>query len=118
MRFVTTLTIVACLLALASCSVGTKGLKQIDLDTDVVLVYTTDWCHVCDKAKAFLNEHKIEYIEIDYEHEEEFDRLLQIAHRLNYTGVFGAVPVFIVRKHILVGYDPETILWILGGERD
>jgi glutaredoxin len=118
MKFTITLIVAICLLALTSCASTPKSLKHIDLDTDIVIMYTTDWCHVCDKAKAFLDEHKIEYTEIDYEQEEEYLRLRQIAHQFNYRGTFGAVPVFIVRKHILVGYDPATILWILGGERE
>ena len=114
MKYILTLVIIACLAVPASCASSTKALKNIDLESDVVVMYSTDWCYVCDKAKAFLDKHRIEYIEIDYEDEAEFNRLMQIAVALEYNGVFGAVPVFIVRKQILIGYSPETILWILG----
>ena len=100
-----------------SCAtVKPAGLKSINLDSDVVIMYSTDWCHVCDNAKNFLNEHNIEYIELDYEDDVEFKRLLTIVHELDYRGILDRIPIFIVRKQILIGYDPETILWILGGE--
>lgn len=115
MRFIAVLMVIVCLIIPTSCaSTGVNNLKRIDLESDVVVMYSTDWCHVCVEAKTFLEHHRVEYIELDYENELEFKRLLQIAHALDYNGVFEAVPVFIVRKNILVGYSPETILWILG----
>ena len=100
----------------ACATVKSTGLKSINLDSDVVIMYSTNWCRVCDNAKNFLNEHNIEYIELDYENDVEFKRLLTIVHELDYGGILDRIPIFIVRKQILIGYDPETILWILGGE--
>ena len=106
------------MLSSACATVKPEKLKPIDLESDVVIMYTTDWCHVCDKAKAFLDKHNVEYIELDYENEMEFKRLMTIIHGLdpNYSGIIDRIPIFIVRKQVLIGYDPETILWILGGE--
>ena len=114
MMRVLVLAFVVCLAMLTSCATGSKSLKSIDLESDTVIMYTTDWCPACLRAKAFLNRHSIEYLEIDYENEDEFNRLSKIAIDLKYNGTLSAVPVFIVRKNILVGYSPETILWILG----
>ena len=95
-----------------SCAGMKYKLKPVNLESNVVIMYSADWCVVCDWAKTFLDEHHIEYIELDYDNEQEFKRLLFIAQELDYSGMFDRVPVFIVRKQILIGYDPDTILWI------
>jgi glutaredoxin-related protein len=99
-----------------SCVSVSPPLKPLDLESDMVIIYSASWCHVCKEAKAFLDEHHVNYVELNYENEQEFKRLLHIARDLNYHGVFDRIPIFIVRKYILVGYSPDAILWILGGE--
>mgnify|MGYP003389761644 CR=1 FL=1 len=105
------------LLLSASCASSSYSLKPINLESDAVIMYTTSWCNACSEARAFLEKHGVEYVEVDYENKKEFKRLLETAINLEYRGVFDAVPVFIVRKQILVGYSPETILWILGNPK-
>ena len=107
--------ILSCILLLASCSSSAYTIKPVDLSSDVVIVYTSSWCRSCAEARQFLIKHKIDFVELDYENEAEFARLLKISHQLEYNGIFDSVPVFIVKKNILVGYSPDTILWILSG---
>ena len=102
----------------ASCASTSPQLKPLDLESDIVIIYSTSWCRACKEAKVFLDEHRVEYVELNYENEQEFKRLLRIARDLNYRGVFDRIPIFIVRKYILVGYNPDAILWILGGESE
>ena len=101
------------LLSMSSCAAKPYVVKNLDLESDVVVMYTAEWCTACDEARQFLINHKIDFVELDYENEKEYARLIQLSHKLKYRGVFDSVPVFIVRNIILVGYSPDTILWIL-----
>ena len=105
--------IVACMLSVSCATTTHYGLKHIDLDSNVILVYTSEWCRVCDAAKDFLENNDVEYIELDYENPAELKRLNKLAVDLGYVGVFDSVPVFVIRKNILVGYDPEFLSMII-----
>ena len=98
----------------SSCASNSYKLKPVNFNSDVVIMYSTSWCNFCSKAKRFLNDNHITYIELDYENEKEFRRLLKFAAEIGYRGIFDSVPVFVVRGKILVGYDPDVILMILG----
>lgn len=101
-----------------SCASSKYKLKPISFNSDTVIMYSASWCGACKKAKRFLNDNYISYVELDYENEKEFNRLLAYAHKIDYRGVFESVPVFVVRGKILIGYDPETILMILGTPKE
>tara|TARA_R100001594_G_scaffold131329_2_gene170890 strand:+ start:398 stop:817 length:420 start_codon:yes stop_codon:yes gene_type:complete len=77
----------------------------------VVVIYSTEWCHWCKKAKAFMNEKKIKFIEKDPRIEKDFNELLAVARK---TGVstekLNAVPIFIIKNRIIIGFNPEEIL--------
>ena len=104
------------LVIFGSCALLTSQyrLPTINLDTNVVVIYTADWCSICETAKQFFKKYDIKYVELDYENEREIKRLLTIARQLNYTGELDGVPIIIVRKHIMVGFNPADILEILG----
>jgi glutaredoxin len=100
----------------ASCvnkyQLNNNGLRIIDEEADVI-IYTTDWCGICDYAKLFLDLHDILYIELNFDNVSEQRRLLLIAKDLNYTGRLDGVPIFIIGEHIELGFNPEQLLKIL-----
>ena len=104
------------LVIFGSCALLTSQyrLPTINLDSNVIFIYTADWCYICETAKNFFKKYDIKYIELDYENEREIKRLMTIAHQLNYTGELDSIPIIIVRKHIMVGFYPTDILEILG----
>jgi len=71
-----------------------------------VVLYATSWCGYCEKAREFLNEKNIAYVEYDIEKSSEgkrqYDRL----------GVNG-VPVLLVKGETVRGFNPNKILNIL-----
>jgi glutaredoxin len=87
-----------------------SGLRALDLESDVVIIYTANWCPVCKRAKLFLDEQGIEYIELNYEDVKEQRRLLTMARELNYAGDLNGVPIFIARKRMIVGFNPTWLL--------
>jgi len=56
-----------------------------------IVIYTTSWCPDCHRTKYFLDEHGIEYINIDVEEDAEgmsFVREVNNGHRVVPTVVF------------------------------
>ena len=104
-------------LSLSSYSCATtKPPMQMDLPpypTPVVVLYSADWCWWCDKAEKFLKDNDIEYVERDLEDPEEFKKLQEIAKKLNYKGGLGVVPLFVVGKYIIRGFDPVEVKYAL-----
>ena len=80
----------------------------------VVIVYSTDWCYWCKEAKKFMTENKIKFFERNYDDPAEKKKLKQFADEVKYTGRLDAVPLFIIGKKILVGYNPKQILCEIG----
>jgi len=68
-----------------------------------VTVLTTSTCGYCKMAKEFLNQNKIHYIEKDVNVDPQARR--EMTSR-NITGV----PVFIIGKDVVVGFDKTRIL--------
>ena len=79
-----------------------------------VTLYSASWCGWCKRAKAFLKEKNIAYIEKDFDNPEHYQELAEIAKRLNYKGRLDAVPLFIIKDKIVVGFSPKEILCLLG----
>ena len=82
-----------------------------------VVIYLTSWCGWCKTAKRFLKERNIPYIEKNFSDPKEYQELVKIAERLNYKGKLNAVPLFIVKNTIIVGFNPKEILCLLGTQK-
>lgn len=77
-----------------------------------VTIYTTPTCSWCAAAKRFLDEHEIEYTEVDVsEDEDAAERLIRVSGQ---TGV----PVIDIDGEIVVGFDRAHIAELLGLEDD
>ena len=73
-----------------------------------VILYSTDWCGYCVKARKLMDKNDIEYVDYDIEKsqkgKEQYDRL----------GGRG-IPVLLIDGEVVKGYDPNRILK-LGGK--
>jgi len=76
----------------------------------VVVLYSADWCWWCEKAEMFLTDNKIQYVKRDIEDPVVFKRLEEIAEKLNYKRNLGVVPLFIVGRDIVAGFDPISVM--------
>lgn len=77
-----------------------------------VTIYTTPTCSWCAAAKRFLDEHEIEYTEYDVS--EDPDRLEELIRISGQTGV----PVLDIDGEIVVGFDRDRIIELLGLEEE
>ncbi|HTF95659.1 MAG TPA: glutaredoxin family protein [Cellvibrio sp.] len=67
-----------------------------------VVLYATDWCGYCKKARNFFKENNIAYVEYDIEKSAE--------GRSQYDQLHGrGVPLIMIHGNILRGYDPNAI---------
>lgn len=74
--------------------------------TDRVIIYTTDWCGYCKKAKTFMRKNNIAFIEYDIE---KSSRAKREYDRLNGRGV----PLIVVGKKTLSGFSPSSLRALL-----
>jgi glutaredoxin len=75
---------------------------------DVVL-YCTSWCPGCRMARAFLKEHRIEYVEVDIQRDRDAAaRVRGWAHGHETT------PTFDIRGQIVVDWDKQRVMELLG----
>ena len=72
-------------------------------DADVIL-YCTPWCPACRKARAYLNEHEIEYVEVDVTS----DRTAA-QHLRNWTGGYETTPTFKIKDEIIINFDRDKL---------
>ncbi|MCP4676562.1 MAG: glutaredoxin family protein [Deltaproteobacteria bacterium] len=79
-----------------------------------VIMYATRHCPVCVKARRWLLERKIPYIEKDVERDSKAAQELAAKGRAQGVSTSG-VPVFDIRGRLLPGFDPGAILKILSG---
>jgi glutaredoxin len=74
-----------------------------------VILYSTRWCGACKRAREFLLERKIDFLERDIEREP--DAAKELARKCARAGVRkGGVPVLDARGQILVGFHPQEYL--------
>jgi glutaredoxin len=79
--------------------------KPIDVNADVVM-YTTEWCPYCKKARSFLDENNVKYVEYDIEKSSE--------GRAKYNNIGGrGIPVLVINGSVLNGYNPKKIINLL-----
>jgi glutaredoxin-like protein len=70
-----------------------------------IIVYGSDWCGDCRRAKRYLNEHDIPYLWIDIEHDREGE---QIVLRLN-NGIRSIPTIIFDDGSILVEPSNQTL---------
>ena len=69
-----------------------------------VVLYTTAWCGVCKRAKAWLKSKRIDFVEKDVE--KDADASQELAQKCAKAGVrANGVPVLDARGKLLVGFD-------------
>jgi mycoredoxin len=83
---------------------------EISSKDDTVIMYSTSWCYWCKKAKEFLTDNNIQYIEKDLESTKSYKELIEYATSIKYKGNLNVVPLFIVRGKIILGFQPLEIL--------
>lgn len=69
-----------------------------------VLIYSTNTCVFCKKAKEFFKEHKIEFTEIDVGKD-----IKAAKEMVTKSGQMG-VPVIDVNGKIIVGFDKPALM--------
>jgi len=77
-----------------------------------IIVYSTAWCGVCKKARAFLKEKGLAFIEKDIEKDKAAARELQ--EKCERARVpLGGVPVIDVGGALMRGFDPNRLMSML-----
>ncbi len=71
-----------------------------------VIIFTTPTCTYCKKAKAYMNENNIEYVEKDVTKDSEArEELMQKGYR--------GVPIIRIDGEDVVGFDQQRIMELL-----
>ena len=80
----------------------------------IVIMYSTDWCYWCKVAKKWMKKEKIKFLERDYDDPSHKKKLKEYAKTIGYKGDLNSVPIFVIGKKILIGYNPDQILCEIG----
>lgn len=78
---------------------------------EVTIMISAKSCPVCDRARQFLNDREVDFIELDVEQSE---RARELAERLQVR----SVPTFLMADVRLNGFEPELLLQQLEPARD
>ncbi len=84
-----------------------------NLNGNQIIIYSTRWCGVCKKTKKFFTDHKISFVEKDIEGSQSAMKELNsklAARQMSFSGV----PVIDVKGKLVVGFDEETLLSLIG----
>jgi len=82
-----------------------------------VIIYSTSWCGYCTKAKTFMNENNIKFIEKHPKNPKDFKELVDLAKKIGVdTNSLNVVPIFIIKNKIIIGFNPREIMCILSGQ--
>ena len=73
-----------------------------------VTIYSTPTCHFCEMAKEFLKENGIAYT--DYDVASDLAKRQEMVQRSGQMGV----PVIFIGEEMIVGFDKERIVQLLG----
>jgi len=76
---------------------------ETEPDADVIL-YCTPWCPACRKARAYLNEHKIEFVEVDVTRDRNAAQ-----HLRNWTGGYETTPTFRIKGEVIINFDRDKL---------
>ena len=104
-----------CLFVLnASCATTQRQcVDKAPYPVPVVILYTAEGCWWCEESRAFLKDNDIAYVERDLEDPEEMKKLQKIAEKLDYRGGLNAVPLFVVGRYFIRGFDPVEVKYSL-----
>jgi glutaredoxin len=73
-----------------------------------VVMYATSWCAVCARARTFLREHGVKYVEHDVE--KDLSAASRLREKAAKAGVEAkGVPIFEIGDRILPGFDEGTL---------
>jgi len=75
-----------------------------------VILYTTPTCTYCRSAKAFFEEHGVDYEEIDVS--QDVQKAQELIEKTGQTGV----PVIEIDGEVIIGFDKRRIAKALGLE--
>jgi glutaredoxin len=73
-----------------------------------VIVFTQRDCPPCGWVKDFLQQRGVEF------EERSIDSCLSVARELTQTYKSQSTPTVVVGDHVLIGYDPERLVQLLG----
>ncbi len=73
-----------------------------------VILYTTPTCTYCKSAKAFFEEHGVDYEEIDVS--QDVQKAQELIEKTGQTGV----PVIEIDGEVIIGFDKRRIARALG----
>lgn len=95
-----------------SLAIGAKAKPAHQVKKQVeVIMYCTDWCPACRRARAFLEMHGIPYREINITRDREAaKRVRQWAHGYETT------PTFEINGEVVVNFDRPRLMELLGIE--
>lgn len=74
-----------------------------------VILYCTPWCPACRKARAYLNEKGVEFVEVDITRNREAAK-----HLRNWTGGYETTPTFRIKGEIIINFDRDKVDAALG----
>ena len=106
------------LFATISCSAPNYYEKNHD-EPEYVVIYSTSWCGWCKVAKEFFEKNNITYIEKNFEDPSDRKELMELAKEWGYDPAkLNGVPIILVKRKIVIGYNPKRILSLLGRVSD
>ena len=76
-----------------------------------VIIYCTPWCPACRKARAYFNEHNIEFVEIDVTRDRNAAQNLR-----NWTGGYETTPTFRIKGEVIINFDKDKLNKVLNLE--
>lgn len=93
-------------------AVATAAQGAIERGEKLVVVYTTSWCGVCKRTKAFLTSQGVPFVERDVERDEGAEE--ELAAKAAARGLRPqGVPVVDVAGELMMGFDQEALTALL-----
>ncbi len=74
-----------------------------------VVMYCTDWCPACKRARAFLEMHGIPYREINISRDREAAARLR-----HWTQGYETTPTFEINGEVVINFDRQRLITLLG----
>lgn len=83
--------------------------KSPNMQQAQVIVYGTKWCGFCKRARAYLADRNIPFVDRDVERDPGANAEILRKCAANGVNYNGGVPVIDVRGHILLGFSAKAI---------